>query len=126
MCGCSRISWGDEAGKAIGATLATNRTLTELGICQNKIGDAGGEAIASGMRTNQTLSKLFLSHNGCGDSTGKKFALALAQNSHLKLLSLGAQAGVGFSAETKKAMASAWGGRSPVVTEGSEEPSLWL
>lgn len=85
-----RCQLGDDTGKAIGAMLVANTSLTSLSLSWNKFRRAGADAIAAGLLTNQHITSIDLSWNSFGDmSPLGVMCEVLGKNTTLTHLNLG-------------------------------------
>jgi Ran GTPase-activating protein (RanGAP) involved in mRNA processing and transport len=75
-------------GLASNSSLANNRKLRDLHLCNNNIGDRGVQALASSLASNGTLRELRLSNNNISDKGLEMLAAALIHNEALRVLSI--------------------------------------
>ena len=76
---------GDADALMIASWLATNRTVTELILQDNKISDVGARALAEVLRVNTTLTEINLAGNSIGDATRRAFADVQSVNPSLSV-----------------------------------------
>jgi len=76
------------ACRAIGQMLKSNRSLTELTLCQNSIPVEGVSYISLGLMSNRTLRILDLEGNALNDVSVSKISNALIHNEQLEFLCL--------------------------------------
>ena len=85
-----RCQLGDDTGKAIGAMLASNTSLSWLSLSWNKFRKAGADAVAAGLLDNANITSIDLSWNSFGDMSPLGFMCeVLGRNTTLTHLNLG-------------------------------------
>ena len=79
---------GDSGAAALAKAVEINSTLTKLDLSSNAVNHPGAAALAKAVEINSTLIELDLSHNGISDSGAAALAKAVEVNSTLTRLSL--------------------------------------
>ena len=86
-----RCGLGPDGGRALGAALEVNTSLTRLDVTQNDLGTSGGIAFGAALATNTTLSSLTFTFNRIGFGLERSvgaLAQSLRSNSSLERLCL--------------------------------------